>query len=137
MNTYTIGQLARRSGIGVETVRFYEREGLIPEPPRRPSGYREYPEETLSRVRFILRAKELGFSLKDIHELLELRVSKKSTCADVRKRAEVKIAEVREKLAMLREMETALVKLTAACRGRGPQSSCPIIEILEEGSEPR
>jgi MerR family copper efflux transcriptional regulator len=137
MNTYTIGQLARRSGIGVETVRFYEREGLIPAPPRRPSGYREYPEETLSRVRFILRAKELGFSLKDIHELLELRVSRKSTCADVRKRAEAKIVEVREKLAMLREMETALVKLTTKCRGRGPQSSCPIIEILEEGSEPR
>jgi MerR family copper efflux transcriptional regulator len=135
MSTYSIGQLARVSGVGVETIRYYEREGLIPEPPRRASGYREYPQDILSRLQFILRAKELGFSLKDIRELLELRVAPGTSCADVRERAEAKIAEVREKLDMLRQMESALVKLTAACRGRGPQSSCPIIEILEAGSE--
>ena len=74
MGTLTIGQLAQRSGVGVETVRFYEREGLIPEPPRRPSGYRDYPHEIVTRIVFIRRAKALGFSLKEINELLDFRV---------------------------------------------------------------
>ena len=74
MGSFTIGQLARRAGVGIETVRFYEREGLIPEPPRRPSGYRDYPPETVTRIVFIRRAKDLGFSLKEINELLDFRV---------------------------------------------------------------
>ena len=73
MQSLTIGRLARRVGVGVETLRFYEREGLIAEPPRRPSGYRDYPPETVDRNLFIRRAKELGFTLKEINELLELR----------------------------------------------------------------
>lgn len=132
MPSYTIGQLARLSGVGVETIRYYERERLIAEPPRRASGYRQYPEDALARLRFIRRAKELGFSLKDIKELLGLRLASGTTCADIRKRAEVKIAEVRAKLGMLRQMEQALMKLTAACRGRGPVSDCPILDALEE-----
>lgn len=75
MSSYTIGQLARLSGFGAETIRYYEREQLVHEPPRRASGYREYPEDTLARLRFIRHAKELGFSLKDIKDLLELRVA--------------------------------------------------------------
>lgn len=135
MPSYTIGQLARLSGAGVETIRYYEREGLIPEPPRRGSGYRQYPEDVLARLRFIRRAKALGFSLKEIKELLELRMAPGTTCADIRRRAEAKIADVREKLAMLRQMEQALVKLTATCRGRGPTSECPILDALEEQDE--
>jgi len=131
-SSYTIGQLSRLSGTGVETIRFYEREGLISEPPRRASGYRQYPIDTLSRLRFIRHAKALGFSLKDIKELLELRVAPGTTCGDIRKRAEVKITDVRAKLEMLRQIEQALVKLTAACRGRGPISDCPILDALEE-----
>jgi MerR family mercuric resistance operon transcriptional regulator len=132
MPSYTIGQLARLSGVGVETIRYYERERLIAEPPRRASGYRQYPEDALARLRFIRHAKELGFSLKDIKELLGLRLASGTTCEDIRKRAEVKIAEVRAKLGMLRQMEQALMKLTAACRGRGPVSDCPILDALEE-----
>lgn len=132
MASYTIGQLARLTGVGVETLRFYEREGLIPKPPRPTSGYRQYPEGTLSRLRFIRHAKALGFSLKDINELLELRVAPGTTCADVRQRAEAKITEVRDKLDMLKQMEQSLMKLTATCRGRGPLSDCPILDALEE-----
>jgi len=132
MPAYTIGQLARLSGAGVETIRYYEREGLIAEPPRRASGYRQYPDETLARLRFIRHAKALGFSLKDIKELLDLRVAPGTTCADIRKRAEAKIGEVRAKLDLLRQMERALVKLTAACRGRGPAGECPIIDALDK-----
>lgn len=132
MSSYTIGQLSRLSGAGVETIRYYEREGLISEPPRRASGYRQYPEDTLSRLRFIRHAKALGFSLRDIKELLELRVAPGITCADIRKRVEEKIADVRTKLDMLRQIEQALVKLTATCQGRGPISNCPILDALEE-----
>jgi MerR family copper efflux transcriptional regulator len=132
MPSYTIGQLARLSGFGVETIRYYERERLVSEPPRRASGYRQYPENTLARLRFIRHAKELGFSLKDIKDLLELRVAPGATCASVRKRAEAKIAEVHAKQKKLRQIEQALVKLAAACRGRGPTSNCPILDALDE-----
>jgi len=80
MESMTIGKLAKRAGVGVETIRFYERKGLLPEPPRRYSGYREYPESAIDRVRFIRRAKELGFTLKEIGELLELRIRPGTTC---------------------------------------------------------
>lgn len=132
MPSYTIGQLARLSGAGVETIRYYEREGLIAEPPRRASGYRQYPAGALARLRFIRHAKALGFSLKDIKELLELRVAPGTTCADIRRRAEAKIADVHAKLEMLRQIEQALVKLTAACRARGPISDCPILDALDD-----
>lgn len=133
MPSYTIGQLARRSGFGVETIRYYERERLVSQPPRRASGYRQYPEATLARLRFIRHAKELGFSLKDIKDLLELRVTRGASCASVRKRTEAKIADVRAKREKLRQIEQALVKLASACRGRGPTSSCPILDALDEG----
>ena len=131
----TIGQLAKRSGIGLETVRFYERKGLIEEPPRTLSGYRQYPENVVARIRFIIRAKELGFSLKEISGLLSLRVSPNTTCADVRRQAELKIADVEEKIRSLEGIRIALVKLAASCTGRGPTNECPILEALdrEEG----
>ncbi|MDP1709164.1 MAG: heavy metal-responsive transcriptional regulator [Gammaproteobacteria bacterium] len=134
MAAYTVGQLARLSGAGVETIRYYEREGLIAEPPRRPSGYRQYPEDALARLRFIRHAKALGFSLKDIKELLSLRVTPGTTCADIRQRAEVKIVDIRAKIVMLRQMEQALVGLAASCHGDGPTSTCSILDALEGDS---
>jgi MerR family mercuric resistance operon transcriptional regulator len=135
MEPLTIGKVARLAGVGVETIRFYEREGLIEEPPRRASGYRQYPEETVARIRFIKRAKELGFSLKEIKELLELRIDPETTCEDIRRRASAKISDIKEKIATLQKMKAALEKLTAACRGRGPISECPILEALEDGEK--
>jgi MerR family mercuric resistance operon transcriptional regulator len=127
----TIGQVARQAGVGVETVRFYERQGLLHEPPRRESGYRQYPEDVVARLRFIKRAKELGFSLKEIKELLALRVDPETTCREVKAQAEAKIADIEGKIQTLQRMKKALKKLTAACSGRGPTSECPILEALE------
>ena len=135
MEPLTIGKVARLAGVGVETIRFYEREGLIEGPPRGPSGYRQYPGETVTRIRFIKRAKELGFSLKEIKELLELRIDPETTCADIRTRADAKINDIDEKVTTLRKMKAALERLTAACRGRGPTSECPILEALEDREE--
>ena len=126
----TIGQVARKAGVGLETVRFYERKGLIEEPPRGESGYRQYPELAVDRIRFIRRAKELGFSLKEISELLYLRVNPTATSADVRRQAEAKIADIEEKMRDLNRMKTALETLTAACCGQGPTSECPILKAL-------
>ncbi len=126
-----IGQVAKRSGIGIETFRFYERKGLVEEPPRTDSGYRQYPEDVVARIRFIRRAKELGFKLSEISELLSLRVDPDTTCADVRKQTELKIADVEEKIRALRKIKTALKKLAASCVGTGPASECPILEALD------
>ena len=132
MGALTIGKIAHLAGVGVETVRFYERQGLIPQPPRRESGYRQYPDETVSRIRFIRRAKELGFSLKEIKELLALRIDPETSCQDILERAKGKIAEIDKKVHTLQRMKRALVKLTGACRGRRPVSKCPILEALED-----
>lgn len=134
MESLTIGQVADRADVGVETVRFYEREGLVEEPPRRPSGYRQYPPEAVARIRFIRRAKELGFSLKEIRELLALRLDPQSTCGDVRDRAEEKLAGIRDKIAALERMSAALERLTAACSGAGSVSECPILEAMEDSN---
>ncbi len=136
METLTIGKVARLAQVGVETIRFYEREGLVAKPPRTPSGYRQYPKETVSRIRFIRRAKELGFSLKEIKELLALRVDPETTCGDIRRRAQAKIQSIEEKIAALEKMKKALEKLAARCRGKGPTSQCPILEALEEEESP-
>ena len=130
MALHTIGQVASLSGVGVETVRFYERKGLIPQPPRPESGFRRYTEDAVIRIRFIQRSKSLGFSLKEIKELLSLRVDSASSCGEVKKRAKEKIADVERKIHTLREMKLALDKLTAACRGRGPIGECPILKAL-------
>ena len=135
MKPLTIGQVARSAGVGVETVRFYEREGLLDEPPRRPSGYRQYGESIVGRLQFIRRAKELGFTLSEIKELLSLRLDPSTSCADVKSRAEVKIADIDEKIRTLQRMKKALEKLTKACSGRGPTSECPILEALDPQSD--
>jgi len=127
----TIGQVARQAGVGVETVRFYERQGLLAEPPRRASGYRQYAPEVVARLRFIKRAQELGFALKEIGELLSLRVDPDMTCGEVKQRAEAKMAAMDAKLRDLQRMRAALAQLVAACNGSGPTSHCPILDALE------
>ena len=135
MSYLTIGRIARLAEVGVETIRFYEREGLIDKPPRSAAGYRQYPEDTVARLQFIKRAKSLGFSLREIKELLALRVDPQSTCDDVRRAAEAKIRDIDEKIRVLRRMRQALAKLAAECPGQAPVSQCPILDALQEESE--
>jgi MerR family copper efflux transcriptional regulator len=135
METVTIGQLARKTQVHVETVRYYERRGLLPEPPRRWSGYRQYSQDDIARLQFIKRAQKLGFSLKEIAELLALRVDPDTRCSDVKKRAEGKSADIEAKIYALEQMRKALKKLVASCRGRGSTSVCPILEALETTEE--
>ena len=130
MLTLRIGELARRAGVKIDTIRFYERQGILPEPPRRESGYREYPPETVGVIRFIKRAQELGFTLREAAELLELREVPRATCGDVLNRALTKIAQIDEKIRDLQAMRAALSQLMAACSGRGSVACCPIIESL-------
>jgi MerR family mercuric resistance operon transcriptional regulator len=131
MQSLTIGHLARASGLNLETVRYYERRGLLPKPPRSASGYRLFPIEAAQRLRFIKRGKELGFSLKEIGELLSLRVSPTTRSAGIRAKAEAKITDIKSKIRTLESMERALRKLTKSCTGCGPIAECPILESLD------
>lgn len=127
----TIGQLARQAGVGVQTVRYYERRGLLPAAPRRASGYREFDAAALDRLRFIRRAQELGFTLAEIAELLELRLDPRTTAADVKASAGRKIGEVERKIHDLERIRDALAHLAGKCRGgRGPTGDCPLLEAL-------
>jgi MerR family copper efflux transcriptional regulator len=127
----TIGRVSRRAGVGVETVRFYEREGLIEEPPRRLSGYREYDDKVVSRLGFIRRAKDLGFTLKEIKELLSLRRDTTTSATDVKRQAETKIADIEGKIRSLQKMKKALAKLTSACSCHGTSAECPLLHALD------
>src|SRR5438309_665157 len=135
MKGLTIGTLAKQSGVNLETVRFYERRGLMPEPPRTKSGYRLYPPDAARRVRFIKRAQELGFSLKEVQELLALRISPRATSSDTRNRAEAKIADIDGKIKTLESMQATLRKLAKSCMACAPASECPILESLDGGNE--
>lgn len=126
-----IGEFARRAGVNIETVRYYERRGLMPEPERRDSGYRQYREADLERLRFIRRAQELGFTLSEIEELLELRTDPQTTAAEVKARAEEKIADVSARIADLERIRHALEHLAGQCKGgRGPTGDCPLLDAL-------
>jgi MerR family transcriptional regulator, copper efflux regulator len=130
----TIGHLAKEAGINLETVRYYERQGLVPKPPRSASGYRMFPADTARRLRFIRRAQELGFTLREIRELLSLRVSPRTTSAEIRERAKAKIADIQSKIKSLEAMKNTLRKLTNSCAGCGPIAECPILESLDKGN---
>ena len=135
MKTMTIGQAARTAGVGVETVRFYERRNLIVRPSKPPDGgFRRYPPETIARVRFIRQAQGLGFSLREIEELLSLRADPATDCAQVRERAVVKLEDVERKIGELERLRRALEELIAACPGRGALRACSIMEALAEGA---
>lgn len=127
-----IGELARAAGVGVETIRYYERRGLLAQPPRRTSGYRQYPPHAVRRVRFIRRAQALGFTLNEIEDLLALRVDEERSCADVRALARSKLKDIERRVAELQQMGRALERVARRCRGRGPTSECPILEVLDE-----
>lgn len=126
----TIGQLAKEAGVGVETIRFYEREGLLAAPRRSPSGCRQYTPEAAERVKFLRRVQWLEFTLRDAQELLALRDNPDAGRAHVRERAADKLADIDERIAELRAMRAELARLLTTCRGGGPAAGGPIIAAL-------
>ncbi len=131
MRTMTIGKTASNAGCGVETVRFYERKGLIDQPPKPANGgFRVYPVQTVERIRFIRQAQELGFSLAEIAELLALRADPSADCAEVLGHAEAKLGEVDRKIAGLEHLRQALAQIIAACPGQGALGACTIMDAL-------
>lgn len=133
MRTLTISRLAQSAGVGVDTVRYYERAGLLPRPPRTVSGYREYPPETVKRLKFIRRAKDLGFTLQEIGELLSLTGQREHGVAGVKRSAEAKLKLVRARIVELERISRGLQTLIKACPGHGPLESCPILNSLTTG----
>jgi MerR family mercuric resistance operon transcriptional regulator len=129
------GELARRTGANLETVRYYEKVGLLPAPPRTTSGYRSYDAAHERRLRFVLRARELGFSLEEVRALLRLVDERDQPCAEARSLAAIHLAEVRAKIADLRRMESVLDDVVAQC-GDGARPDCPLIETLFRGVAP-
>jgi MerR family copper efflux transcriptional regulator len=127
----TIGELAEAAGVGVETIRFYERKKLIAQPKRPRSGFRRYDHDAARRIQFIRQAQELGFTLAEIKQLLELRLDPRRSCADVKSEAQTKIVTIDEKISSLQDMRSALVEITRSCSGEGPTSECPILDAIE------
>ncbi|MEX2284888.1 MAG: MerR family DNA-binding protein [Gemmatimonadota bacterium] len=133
--TLTIGAVAKQAGLGIQTVRFYEREGLIEAPPRSSSGYRAYDEKAVYRLRFIRRAQELGFTLKEIRELIALEQDQDADCEQVRGVASSKLSTVENKIADLQRMKAALQQLIHSCNGSGPIRDCVIMDCLQSSTE--
>ena len=131
MSELRTGELAKQAGVNVESLRFYEREGLLPEPPRRPSGYRRYPADAVARVRFIKRAQELGFSLAEIRELLFIGTDPEGTCGEVKQHVDAKSYAVQKKIADLQRIEQALHELAERCPENTTSDQCPILQSLE------
>ncbi|QDV30305.1 Mercuric resistance operon regulatory protein [Planctopirus ephydatiae] len=132
MSALKIGEVAKRSDVGIETIRYYERQGLLAEPDRRPSGYRQYDESVVSRLQFIRRAKELGFTLSEIKELLGLWFDVNTKCVHVRQRAERKINDIEDKIRSLQRMKRSLKKIVSQCENRDAVSECPLWLGLDE-----
>jgi Hg(II)-responsive transcriptional regulator len=137
MTGLKVGEVAKRAGVNLQTIHYYERRGLLPRPPRTESNYRAYPTEAVLRVRFVKRAQELGFTLKEIKDLLSLRAAPRTRCADVRVRAETKVRDIDDRVRTLEAMRKALTKLIGECSGSGPVSACPILEALNPEGEER
>ena len=122
-----IGHLAGKAGVAVDTVRYYERQGLLPQPLRRPSGYRDYGDDDLQQLRFVRRCKALGFTLEETRELLRLNADPKAERAEVRALTERRLADVDAKLRELQVLRDSLAELASSCSGRGSLAGCPII----------
>lgn len=135
MNGLTIGKVAKKAGFGIETVRFYEREGLIQPVARSASNYRLYTDEVIVRLRFIKRAKTLGFTLREIKELLFLRTDPDATKGDVKAQIEEKIIDINERIKDLQKIQKTLKDLDSCCDGHGPTDGCPILAALEGTEE--
>src|SRR5262249_34499487 len=125
-----IGTAAEQAGVNVQTLRYYERRGLLPRPPRRDSGYREFPDEPVGVVRFIKRAQDLGFALDDVEDLLRLRKETRRDRVRIRAIAERRVRQIDQKIAELQAMKTALGRLLRCCH-EGSTLECPIIEALD------
>ncbi len=126
----SIGAAARAAGVGIDTIRYYEREGLLPEPRRRPSGYRDYDDDAVAQLRFIRRAKTLGFRLDTVRELLALSGDRARGVAGVKQRAQERLHEVEHRLCELERMRAGLQELIDACPGHGALEHCPILQAL-------
>ena len=131
MDRLTIGQVAKRAGINLQTIRYYERQGILAPVSRTDAGYRMFSSESVRRIHFIKRAQELGFSLKEIKDLLSLRLDAHTTQADIRKRARAKIADVEQKILHLRAIHASLLRMAKDCSGCGALKDCPILESLD------
>jgi len=134
MAAMTIGRLAKQAGINIDTIRYYERNGLMPRPARRASGYREYETADVRRLRFILRAKDLGFTLAEIAELLSLSADR--DVSGVKRRAERRLEQVEHKIEELQRVRRGLKTLIDACPGHGDLEQCPIVAALSEERAP-
>ena len=128
----TIGKLAKQVGVNIQTVRYYERRRMLSPATRTSSGYRLYGEEALRRLRFIKNAQALGFTLREIADLLSLRVSSTARCGDVQRKAQAKLAQVEAKIRDLRALDRALQGLIHACKAGQPTDRCPILKSMEE-----
>ncbi len=136
MQTFSVGQLAQNAGVNIETVRFYEKRGLLPMPKRTKSGCRQYTNKDIARIHFIKRAKELGFSLMEIAELLSLKINSETTCGDVKKIALDKLLDVATKIRDLKRIKKVLEELVTVCnKDNSATNECPILEALEIGNE--
>ena len=134
MKFMQIGEVANQSEVGIETIRYYEREGLLAEPRRKPSGYRQYNESVVTRLQFIRRSKELGFTLAEIKELLGLWFEADTKCEHVRQRAGQKITDIDEKIRSLQKMKRSLKKVISECESRGSIGDCPLLEGIDNSS---
>ncbi len=132
MSVYSIGQVAKQSGVSVETVRYYEKEGLLEVPERKESGYRQFKGDTIARLSFIQQAKKLGFSLKEIGELLSITSDANTVCNDVKQLSQDKLVDIEKKIKMLQQMRKSLKKLIDVCPGQAPINDCPILDALQK-----
>jgi len=130
LQSLTIGKLAKKADVSIDSIRFYERRGLIAEPMRTESNYRIYPLEAADRLRFIKKAQKLGFSLDEIQDLLDLSHDPDASKADVKEKTEEKIENIRRKIQALSRMLKALEQLDESCDGHGPVAECPILKAL-------
>ena len=126
------GELAKKAGVNIETIRFYERKKLISPVRRLDSGYRVFTEDAVRRIKFIKHAQELGFTLKEISELLSLRVKPGAKCGDIQKKADAKIQDIENKVTMLKRMKQTLENLSKACDKNETTDKCPILEAIED-----
>jgi len=130
MDVMTIGQVARQTGVGVETVRFYEKQALLPVPDRNSSGYRIYSPAAVERLLFIRHAKAIGFSLTEIRELLFLRVDDEASCLEIKEIAVDKVRDIDHRISALTRMREALTELARTCRKGRSAAECRILESL-------
>lgn len=134
--TMKIGSVAEAAGVEVSTVRYYERRGLLAEPPRTSAGYRQYDESAIDRIRFVRQAQNLGFTLEEIEELLALRVEHPSSCGVVEEATRAKLRSVEAKIRELERLRGVLARLVRACESKEATEECPVLGMLEEEKVP-